>query len=108
MGALEMTEREAWLELAKMFASGEPTWRWGCWGGYVIGICQGFTVQLDDGRITSWQAEQMMSRLDEYFNPNGKDPTFDFFWPDNIRRTSRTLRATACCFLAAMAEEEER
>ena len=46
----------------------------------------------------------MIRRLGDYFNPNGKDPIRDHFWPNNRHRTSRTLRATACCFLAAMSD----
>lgn len=104
-----MTEKEVWLKIAEMFDSVEPTWKGPGYYRRVIGICQA-TIRLADPGIglmsISYQmAERLNARLGEYFRPNGKDPACDFFWPENCHRASRTLRATACCFLAAMCND---
>ena len=98
-GFREMTEKEAWLEIAEMFDSQEPTW---CPG--VMGICWATVTLQHRGMIGYATKHEMINRLGEYFNPNGKDPTRDFFWPQDTRGVNRTLRATACCFLAAMCD----
>ena len=99
-----MTEKEAWLELAEMFDSAEPTWKFG--GLEVAGICDALLhLWVTQSKISGEEKEGMIDRLGKYFNPNGKDPSFDFFWPNDRLRTSRTLRATACCFLAAMCND---
>ena len=100
-----MTERDVWLKIAEMFDSAEPTWEGKGYYHRIVGICQA-TRKLADRRIISHQmANRLNDRLGFYFNPNGKDADYDFFWPEDRRRTSRTARATACCFLAAIVEE---
>ena len=104
-GFPEMTESEVWLKLAEMFDSAKPTWKFSGMVEPVAGICDALLVILwDEESISLAQKHAMTDRLGEYFNPNGKDVRCDFFWPNNRRRTSRTLRATACCFLAAMSD----
>ena len=106
MSRLPMTEKEAWLELAEMFDSAKPTWYCGGVGGPVSGICDALLQLAADQSKISWDMKlKMTRRLGEYFNPNGKDVSFEFFWPKNRLRTSRTLRATACGFLAAMCDD---
>ena len=100
-----MTEKEAWLRIAEMFESGGPTWKWYATSPTIVGICQATAKLRSDFLIDWWMKDAMNARLAEHFNPNGKDPVFEFFWPENLRRTSRDLRATACCFLAAMCDD---
>ncbi len=100
-----MTEKEAWLEVAEMFDSARPTWHFRGVVGPINGICDALLhLANEQSRISCDVERVMIVRLGEYFNPNGKNVWFEFFWPDNHRRTSRTLRATACCFLAAMCD----
>ncbi len=101
-----MTEKEAWLEVAEMFDSAGPTWGWRRMTDPVAGICDALS-QLSDqqSKISFAKKRRMIRRLGESFNPNGYDPWCDFFWPNNYLRINRTLRATACCFLAAMCDD---
>ena len=94
-----MTEKAAWLELAEMFDSVEPLpiFR----GVYCdfppVGICDAILCQ----GLPSRQGRRMRQRLTS-FQPH---EWAIWYWPENITRTSRTLRATACCFLAAMCDD---
>ena len=97
-----MTEKEAWLRLAEIFgADGElPThFDWP-----LIGICSQTKTLVHRRSITRYMQRRMIRRLDKYFNPNGFNPESQFFWLPNTNRPTRTLRATACCFLAAMCD----
>ncbi len=101
-----MTEKETWLRIAEMFDSAEPTWMWCAMLEPVAGICDALgQLAWQQREISRDERQEMIERLGEYFNPNGYDPACDFFWPNDRRRTSRTLRATACCFLAAMCDD---
>ena len=100
-----MTEKEAWLEIAEMFDSQGPTWQYYGMAEPVAGICDALLQLCSQRRKISLDGRRtMINRLGKYFNPNGKNPSFDFFWPNNRLRINRTLRATACCFLAAMCD----
>ena len=107
MGALEMTEREAWLELAETFGADRPL-PMHPRGWSLYGICSQLGRLYRQGTIPLCMEERMTTRLDECFNPNSVDLRKNFFWDAHDRRPTRDLRATACCFLAAMCEEEER
>jgi len=100
-----MTEKEAWLELAEMFDSAEPTWNYFASTKSVTGICDALLVSYQKNEISSEEKRKMIERLGEYFNPNGRNINWDFFWPNNCLRASRILRATACGFLAAMCDD---
>ena len=97
-GSREMTEKEAWLELAAMFDSGRRLpviyrhtniWR-------VEGICDGICHLKDRGKISDTVAGLMEKYLYDSFD-NGRI----YFWG---RNGARQPRATACCFLAAMCD----
>ena len=94
-----MTEKAAWLELAEMFDSVEPLpiFRGEYCAFPVVGICDAILRQ----GLPLRQCSRMRQRLTS-FQP--KEWAI-WYWPENITRTSRTLRATACCFLAAMCDD---
>lgn len=81
-----MTESEMWLEIAREY---DGT------GNCSIGLCAAIT-NLPDGHKVS-----MRKRLLRLSPHRGAT----WYWSMHRDRSSRTLRATACGFLAAMAEE---
>ena len=98
-----MTEKEAWLKLAEMFDSNMPMppIDENCYR--IIGLCQG-TAYLSLRRTITWGMEDQMDRhMFSHFQDDDNYGTF--LWPENRRRTSRTPRATACGFLAAMCDD---
>ncbi len=98
-----MTESEAWLKIAEMFESPGPTWRY--FNQPITGICDSLKrLWVEESVISHTTEREMFHRLAKHFNPNGRNPAFEFFWDHNRRRSTRTLRATACCFLAAMSQ----
>ena len=98
-----MTEKEAWLEIAEMFESAEPVWEYSLYP--TVGICDaGKRLCYQQCVIHADLNRKMMTRLGKYFNPNGKDVQWEYFWADDTQRPTRDLRATACCFLAAMCD----
>ena len=88
-----MTEKEAWLELAKKACTS---------GNGMFFLCTETKDLAPNGLC-----DQMLYRL-ELFNP--RHDTGRVWWnftEDNETPTELdNQRATACCFLAAMAEEE--
>lgn len=82
-----MTEKEAWLELARTY---EGT------GHCELGLCWSIREML---RCNCRVAMRKRLRL---FAP-GRSAAW--FWPINKSRESRDLRATACGFLAAMCDD---
>ena len=84
-----MTESEEWLKIAAGFDSrARPL---------TIGVCAALA-----GRATSWELYVSMSTRLRLFAPCEGAA---WYWPEDTRGSSRTLRATACCLLAAMADE---
>ncbi|KKK52010.1 hypothetical protein LCGC14_3109250 [marine sediment metagenome] len=81
-----MTEKEAWLEIARTYDGDGPCQVGLCWSIRDIPSC-------------AWRAA-MRKRL-RLFAPSR---TAVWYWPINKSREARDLRATACCFLAAMCD----
>ena len=95
-----MTESEAWLNLAETFEADRPLPHYPKY--LLVGICSQMGMLASQRAISIYMLKRMTARLDECFNPNGVDMNWNFFWAENDRRPTRDLRATACCFLAAM------
>ena len=100
-----MTEKEAWLEVAAMFEADAPTWKPPDIWEPVAGICAALLdLHNHQSKISLVRKREMIGRLGKYFNPDARDVDCEFFWPDNDLRPTRDIRATACCFLAAMCD----
>ena len=84
-----MTESEEWLEIAAGFDNGMRP--------LTIGICAALA-----GGATSWKVFVKMRERLRLFAPH---QNAIWYWPQDTERSSRTLRATACCFLATMADD---
>ena len=91
-----MTEKEAWLELANGIETHKEPYH------THTGLCYRISAQLD-GRISKVQQTVMQRRL-KIFEPS--PGAVWWWWPRENTPETRTLRATACCFLAAMAETD--
>lgn len=96
-----MTEKEAWLELAKIYEPGKPVPGSDWFVRY--GICHGIEyLQGGLDNVSGEMASDMRQRL-EIFRPLDPDTeTGGYYWGD---RGSRQPRATACGFLAAMCND---
>ncbi len=81
-----MTEKEAWLEIARQMIEGS------CGS---VGICDAIK---SIATVDMWYT--MKTRLRMFSPQEG-----GWYWPVNKRRVTRTLPATACCFLAAMCDD---
>ena len=96
-----MTEKEAWLKIARMFTSGNlplvidarRTFR-------VDGICRGTLYLRKRGFIDRQREMEMDHHLEWRFRP--PDTPGGYYWPRN--QDHHGERATACCFLAAMCD----
>ena len=84
-----MTEKEAWLKIGQKCAKSK-------WVEY---LCHE-TVDAP-----SHLRAQMLVRLFR-FMPHENPSHFSAWWVDGTTRIVNDQRATACCFLAAMCEEE--
>ena len=86
-----MTESEAWLKLAEMFDNDTTTG---------VGLCYTVSDLAIDQIITGRMSRGMHRRLLLFAPRVGAI----WFWPSSRNLEIRTLRATACCFLAAMSQ----
>ncbi len=97
-----MTEKEAWLELAKIFEPGRPALR--VRTDYVPsqpvdGICWGIEYLHQKDTIDSVTDDAMDNRLYSFFRP--ENFIGGYFWRKGLGQP----RATACGFLAAMCDD---
>lgn len=98
-----MTEERAWLKLAEIFDSSKPLPSY----DFVpfIGLCHG-TAYLRRRRDINRVQEIHMDNYMFYHFLDNYQPNHPFVWPEDRSRVSRTLRATACGFLAAMCDDD--
>ena len=82
-----MTESEAWRNIAEKFDGDE---------GVLLGLCHAIR--------TAYVPENMRAQMRKRLTLFSNGPVW--YWPTTNTRNARTLRATACGFLAAMAEED--
>ena len=87
-----MTEKETWLKIAAQFDAAGPC--------DAIGICHGIDTLAAAAEASYALCNAMKVRL-RLFSPHQGG----WYWPCDKRRVNRTLRATACCFLAAMCDD---
>ena len=84
-----MTEKQAWLKFARDYDSTKHVKH--------IGLCR----TIEDSGVSGDMGFAMRERL-RWFRPY---PHAVWYWPCNRTRLTSTLRATACCFLAAMCDD---
>ena len=92
-----MTEREAWLELARMFEPETRRPRWPNTDLPLYGIRQATAVLKERRTITIRMELLLDDKLRRFFQPTRY---VTFYWP----RLDRASRATACGLLAAMTQ----
>ena len=99
-----MTEKKAWLKIAEMFDSDGPLPEMRLSPFPFIGLCHGTVVLRRRGDISYTREDHMDRVMFAHFRYDN-NPNHPFVWPKDASRVSRTLRATACCFLAAMCDD---